>query len=119
MVRFDPLRMLGCDETEFRELMHGRRVTPGEVEAAVSTHYRWREHVDDHDSYWVTVPAAARMLGTSVGTVRRMLDAGRLPYVALDGGVSVIERQRVESLADARRRSGKPARLPHQRQHRD
>jgi hypothetical protein len=96
---FDPLSVLGCDEEEFRTLMHGRPVTPGEVEAAARRHYRWRRHVHDHDSFWVTVPEAARIIGVSATGVRRLLDEGRLPQLTHVSGVHLIARVDAEALA--------------------
>jgi len=98
---FDPLSVLGCDEDEFHTLMHGLPVTPGEVEAAASHHYRWREHVHDADSYWVTAAEAARLLGTSPAAVRRLLATGRLPYLTHVSGVRLMVRREVEQLAGA------------------
>jgi excisionase family DNA binding protein len=96
---FDPLSVLGCDEEEFRALMHGRPVTPGEVEAAARQHYRWREHRHDDDSYWVTVPEAARIMGVSPRAVRRLIDAGRLPHLTHVSGVHLVARVDAEALA--------------------
>lgn len=107
---FDPLSVLGCDEDEFRALMRGRPVTPGEVEAAAARHYRWREHIHDDGSYWVTVAEAARIIGVSSTGVRRLLGAGRLPHLTHVSGVHLIARRDAEQLAGApagfRARSG-------------
>ncbi len=97
---FDPLSVLGCDEDEFRTVMRGRPVTPGEVEAAARRHYRWRAHLDDDDSYWVTVHEAAQILDTSTTTVRRLLAAGRLPHLTHVSGVNLIARSQVHALLD-------------------
>ncbi|HET8560985.1 MAG TPA: helix-turn-helix domain-containing protein [Marmoricola sp.] len=99
--RFDFLSVLGCDEAEFRTVMRGRPVTPGEVEAAARTHYRWREHVHDHDSYWVTVGEAARILGSSSTAVRRLLQHGEIQHIVHVSGVRLIARRDVESLRRA------------------
>lgn len=96
---FDPLSVLGCDEDEFRALMHGRPVTPGEVEAAARRHYRWREHLHDDDSYWVTVAEAARIIGVSPSGVRRLIDEGRLPQLTHVSGVHLIARADAEAVA--------------------
>lgn len=97
---FDPLAVLGCDEEEFRTLMRGRAVTPGEVEAAASRHYRWRAHLHDEDAYWVTVPRAAGLLGVSSTAVRRLLSSGRLPSMTHVSGVHLIARRDVEELRE-------------------
>lgn len=112
---FDPLSVLGCDEGEFRTLMRGRAVTPGEVEAAACRHYRWRAHIHDEDAYWVTVPRAAAILGVSSAAVRRLLARGCLPSLTHVSGVHLIARRDVEELREhGAAGSPRPARPPHQ-----
>jgi len=116
---FDPLSVLGCDEDEFRAVMHGRPVTPGEVEAAARQHYRWRAHIHEDDSYWVTVTEAAGIIGVSTTAVRRLLAEGRLPQLTHVSGVHLIARDDAEAMArDPGRRSPgwlrPPAMLPTQ-----
>ena len=99
--RFDFLSVLGCDEDEFRSVMRGRPVTPGEVEAAARAHYRWREHVHDGDSYWVTVGEAARILGATSAAVHRLLQRGQIPHIVHVSGVRLMARHHVEGLLDS------------------
>jgi hypothetical protein len=101
--RFDFLSVLGLrDEDEFRSVMRGRPVTPGEVEAAAREHYRWREHVRDRDSYWVTVGEAARLLEEPPAAVRRLVDRGRIRSIVHVSGVRLMPRHDVEQLAQER-----------------
>ena len=99
--RSDFLSVLGCDEHEFRSLMRGRPVTPGEVEAAARRHYPWRQHVHDHASYWVTIGQAARILGSSSTTVRRLLEHGEIPHIVHISGVRLMARRDVEGMRQA------------------
>ena len=89
---FDPVLVLGCTPARATELLHGRRVTPGEVEALALVHYEWWRHLRDRHSYWVTVSQAARILHLSAGHVRRLLDEGRLPHVVHVSGVRLMRR---------------------------
>jgi hypothetical protein len=79
--------------------MHGRRVTPGEVESVALTTYQWWRHLRDPRSYWVTTSQAARLLHLSPGVVRRMLDDDRLPHALHASGVRLMRRHEVEDLA--------------------
>jgi hypothetical protein len=97
---FDPTLVLGCTRLEAAALLHGRRVTPGEVEAVALTSYQWWRHLRDPGSYWVTTAQAARLLRLSPGMVRRMLDADRLPHVVHASGVRLMRRHEVEQLAE-------------------
>src|SRR3954470_22818793 len=96
---FNPALVLGCTEDEAGELLHGRRVTPGEVETVALTHYRWWRHLRDPRSYWVTTSQASRILHLSPGVVRRMLDAGRIPHVVHSSGVRLMRRHELLAMA--------------------
>jgi excisionase family DNA binding protein len=50
-------------------------------------------------SEWIGTGAAAKMLGVSRSTVRRIIDDGRLPVRRLPSGVRRIRREDVERLA--------------------
>lgn len=62
------------------------------------------------DSYWVTAPAAARILGVSRSRVGQLVDTGRLPYVRAARGVRLFRREQLEVIANARlsRRLSRP-----------
>ncbi len=92
---FDPVHVLGCTPDEAACLLRGRRVTPGEVEALAVVYYDWRKHARDPQSYWVTVPQAARLLRLSPGVVRTLVDSGRLPHVRHESGVPLLRRHEV------------------------
>ena len=102
---FDPARILGCSLDEARRLMRGRLVTPGEVEGVALQHYRWRAHLNDDSSYWVTVSQAAEMLDCSTPEIARMLRQHRLPYHLHRTGVRLMRRTDVEAAAARRRPS--------------
>lgn len=94
-VDFDPVLILGCSEDQAVELLRGRRVTPGEVEALALVHYEWWRHLRDRHSYWVTVSQAARILHLSPGSVRRLLDDERLAHVLHTSGVQLMRRHEI------------------------
>jgi hypothetical protein len=96
---FNPALVLGCTEDEALELLHGRRVTPGEVESVALTCYQWWRHLRDPRSYWVTTSQAARILHLSPSAVRRMLDADRLPHMEHSSGVRLMRRDDIEERA--------------------
>jgi hypothetical protein len=103
--RLDLVTILGCGPEEAARLLRGRSVTPGKVEAAARIHYDWRRHLDDPDSYWVTISQASRILGMRPKLVRKLLDSHRLPHMTHATGVRLMRRHEIESIA---RRSTKP-----------
>lgn len=108
----DPFTVLGSrDPQQVREWLHGRPVTPGEVEAAALQHYPWRQHLHEEGSYWVTVVDAAALLGVSPSSVRRMLRRGELPCRRHRSGARLIKRSHVLSRLP-RRRAAAPATAP-------
>lgn len=104
--RLDLVSILGCSPEEAARLLAGRPVTPGEVEGVARLHYDWRRHVQDPESYWVTVGQASRILGLRPRAVRRLLDAERLPFMTHVSGVRLMRRHEIEAIAD---RSPRPA----------
>jgi hypothetical protein len=99
-----PAVVLGCTEDEAARLLDGRRVTPGEVDALAALHYDWRRHLRDQDSYWVTVPVAARLLRVSPAAVEHLLRAGRLDHILHVSGVRLIRRHELDALLQQERR---------------
>lgn len=97
--RLDLVSILGCGPEEAARILRGRPVTPGEVEAAARVHYDWRRHVNDPDSYWVTISQASRILGMRPRMVRKLLDTHRLPYLTHATGVRLMRRHEIESIA--------------------
>lgn len=98
--RLDLVAILGCGPEEAARILRGRPVTPGEVEAAAQIHYDWRRHLDDPDSYWVTITQASHILGLRPKAVRKLLDAGRLPCITHISGVRLMRRHEITSIAD-------------------
>jgi CRP-like cAMP-binding protein len=97
--RLDLVSILGCTPEEAVRLLHGRPVTPGEVEAAARIHYDWRRHINDPDSYWVTITQASRILGMRPKAVRKLLDGKRLPHITHATGVRLMRRHEIEAIA--------------------
>ena len=102
---FDPVRVLGCSLEQARRLMRGHVVTPGEVESVALGSYRWRAHLRDPGSYWVTVSQAADILGVPVAELRRMLAQRRLPFLTHASGVRLMRRQQIQEIARHRPRA--------------
>lgn len=98
---FDPVSVLGCSAAEARSLLAGKKITPGEVESVALSHYHWRAHLADPQSYWVTTSQAARILHLSPQQVKHRLDAGRLPHQNHASGVRLMRRRQIEELAAA------------------
>jgi excisionase family DNA binding protein len=93
---FDPAAILGCTPDQARLLLRGRRITPGEVEAAARSHYHWRQHLNDDKSYWMVTSQVARRLSLSTRQVHALLDRRQLPYLTTRQGVRLVRRSDVE-----------------------
>lgn len=98
--QLDPVHILGCSREEALELFHGRSVTPGEAEAIAEKAYRWRRHLHDPKSYWITTAEAARILELTPRQVRRLLDRGQLPYVRHASRTRLMRRAHIVALAE-------------------
>lgn len=98
----DPLHILGCSHEEAVDLFHGRPVTPGEAEAIAERSYRWRRHLHDPESYWITTAEAARILQLTPRQVKRRLDRGQLQHVRHASLVRLMRRAHVVALAETR-----------------
>jgi excisionase family DNA binding protein len=106
-------RILGCSHLTYRRLTHeGRlpqrdearhRTLPIEaIEAVAAEVYRWRRHLSDPGSYWVTHEPAARILNVGLDQVETILAGERLPYIDHVDGVRMYRREQVEEVAVAR-----------------
>ena len=99
----DPMHILGCSHAEAVELFHGRPVTPGEAEAIAEGSYRWRRHLHDPESYWITTAAAAGILKMTPREVTRLLDRGELQHVRHVSRVRLMRRAHVVDVAGTSR----------------
>ena len=97
--QLDPIHILGCSRAEAVELFHGRPVTPGEAEAIAERSYRWRQHLHDPKSYWITTAEAARILEMTPRQVKRLLDRGQLQHVRHASRVRLMRRTHIMALA--------------------
>ena len=107
---FDPANVLGCDREQAQWLMRGHVVTPGEVEAVALASYRWRVHLRNPNSYWVTVGQAAAILGVSRDELRMMLAERRLPFATHRSGVRLMRREQIQEVASGRATSSRDPR---------
>ena len=100
---FEAARVLGCTPNEARRLLNnGQPTTLERVERLALNSYRWMAHVDDPDSYWVTVKQAAAILGVSRQRIKQLLEADRLPHEVTHGQVRLMRREQLETVANAR-----------------
>ena len=101
---FDAAHVLGTTPQEAKQLLGDLVITLDGAEALALEHYPWRAHVDDPDSYWVTVKQAAAVLGVSVPRVRQLLDAELVPHVTKTsgGGVRLMRREQLATVANDR-----------------
>lgn len=88
-------RILGCSSEEATALLDGGPATRESVEEVALRHYRWRRHVDDPDSYWVTLKQASTILGVPPERVKQMLESGDVPYVVHKDGVRLMRREQL------------------------
>ena len=96
---FDPLLVLGCAPEDATDLMRGRVVTPGETEGVALRTYRWRRHLHDPSSYWMTVGQAATLLDRPRSDVDRLIHEGRVPCCVHADGTRLLRRHQVVALA--------------------
>jgi hypothetical protein len=99
---FDAARILGCTPAQAAELLDGDPATLEHVEQLAFHRYRWKAHVDDPDSYWVTVKQASNILGVSIQRVKQYLDNDQVPYVLHRNGTRLMRREQLETVANAR-----------------
>ena len=107
---FEAAHVLGCPLATARELLEERGLAIGsgltarldDLEELAVTQYKWKAHIDDPDSYWVTVSQAAEILDLSTQRVKQLLGQDRLPHVEHHSGVRLMRRAQVEILANAR-----------------
>jgi excisionase family DNA binding protein len=106
-------RILGCSHLTYRRLTREGKLPARDgsrhrtlpidaIEAAAAELYRWRRHLDDPSSYWVTDVPAARILGVALDQVEPILAGERLPFVDHVDGVRMYRRRQVEGVAAAR-----------------
>lgn len=88
-------RILGCSSEEATALLDGGPATRESVEELALRNYRWRRHVDDPDSYWVTLKQASTILGVPPERVKQMLESGDVPYVVHKDGVRLMRREQL------------------------
>ena len=105
--------ILGCSHLTYRRLTREGRLPPraesrhrtlpiAAIEAAAAEVYRWRRHLNDSNSYWVTDEPAARILNVALDQVEPVLAGERLPYVDHADGVRMYRREQVEEVAATR-----------------
>ena len=110
---FEAAHVLGGTPQQARDLLRARglvgprggrreRLTVESVEALAVECYRWRSHVDDPGSYWVTNARAREILGVNKARVNQLADKGFLPFVTNHDGTRLYRRFQLETVANAR-----------------
>jgi hypothetical protein len=104
-------RILGCSPTTVsrhiadgrltRERHAHRGLSRSQVEQLAVSTYRWRKHLDDATSYWVTAAAAADILDMSTSRLDQLAATDRMPYLTTPAGVRLYRREQIEVLARA------------------
>ena len=102
LTSFDAARVLGCTPAQAADLLTGQPATLEHVERLALERYRWKAHVDDPNSYWVTVKQASDILGVSIQRVKQYLDNDQVPYVLHRNGTRLMRREQLETVANAR-----------------
>lgn len=72
------------------------------VEGLALTIYRWRDHIHEPESYWITGQRAADVLGVNVSRLNALVAKDRLPYVEHNDGTRMYRRLQLEVVATAR-----------------
>jgi predicted HTH domain antitoxin len=96
----DAARILGCRPEEVSGMLDDRAASLEYVEELALEHYRWRAHVDDPQSYWVTLKQAAAILGVSPQRVKNDLAQGLVPFVVHRDGVRLMRREQLEAAGE-------------------
>ena len=96
--RLDLVTILGWNQRKPRAFSRSAGHS-GRGRGAARIHYDWRRHLNDPDSYWVTISQASRILGMRPKLVRKLLDSHRLPYMTHASGVRLMRRHEIEGIA--------------------
>ena len=72
------------------------------VEHLALTLYRWRQHLGEPESYWITGQEAADVLGVNVSRVRVLAAKDRIPYVLHVDGTRMYRREQLAVVAQSR-----------------
>lgn len=99
---FEAAHILGTTPADAKVILGRRRCTTESVEGLAVQHYRWRQHTENAESYWVTVSRAAEILEVSPQRVKQLLDADLLPYLTTPTRVRLMRRAQLETIANAR-----------------
>jgi excisionase family DNA binding protein len=106
-------RILACHRWTVAEYVRagrlrsaGKNVRRGlwraDVEALASDVYRWQDHRDDEEPYWIVGERAAETLGVNRNRVRQLVAAHRIPYVRHSDGTYLFRREQLQVVAQAR-----------------
>lgn len=99
LTRAEAAWVLGCSPDEVSQLLNGGPRSRESVEQLAAEHYRWRRHVDNPESYWVTLKQASAILGVSTQRLKQLLDSGEVPCVVHRDGVRLMRREELDAAA--------------------
>lgn len=79
-----------------------RTLSRADVESYAARTYRYKLHIDDTDSYWVTNLRAADILGVSRPRLNQLAAAGLIPFEVHADGTRLYRREQLMTVANAR-----------------
>ena len=79
-----------------------RTLSRADVEAYAVSTYRYRLHIDDADSYWVTGMRAAAILGVGRQRLNQLAAAGLVPFKVHADGTRLYRRRQLKVVENAR-----------------
>ncbi len=79
-----------------------RTLSRADVEALAVQTYRYRLHINDPDSYWVTNERAAAILGVNRARLNQLAAKDFIPFEVHADGTRLYRRQQLEVVGNAR-----------------
>lgn len=116
---FDPVtleeaaRILGCSKSAARRLIlkagissAGRLEPPSlsreAVEHLALSTFRWREHLEDLEGYWISGQRAADVLDVNVARLNRLAGKGFVPFELHADGTRLYRREQLQVVGQSR-----------------
>lgn len=105
--------ILGCSRSGVRRLIASgrlpstdryrhRQLARADVEALALRIYRWRQHLNDVDPYWLTGQRAAVVLGVNVTRLNQLVARGFVSFEVHADGTRLYRREQLAVVAKAR-----------------
>lgn len=88
--------------TAHRKPYKHRTLSRAEVEGLAKQTYRYRRHIYDPESYWVTNERAAAILGVNRARLNQLAASDLIPFELHASGTPLYRRRQLEVVANAR-----------------